>query len=179
MRALLAGLAATVLLAAPVCGDGEGKKEEKKKIEWVKVYADGLKQAQAEKKAILLFISSDSYMPSKTFQSKFFGGAEVIASAEKVVCIKVDSAGKDKAVLEKYQVKKGPDVRFLDYNEAQLGATANDLKKPEEMVELIEKAAQYCADMASAIEWITNYDTALAQAKEQHKPIFVDFSTEW
>lgn len=179
MKALLAGLAATVLLAIPLAGDEGGKKEEKKKIEWIKVYADGLKQAQAEKKAILLFISSDSYMPSKTFQSKWFGDANVIASAEKVVCIKVDSAGKDKAILEKYQVKKGPDVRFLDYNEAQLGATANDLKKPEEMVELIEKAAQYCADMASAIEWMTNYDQALALAKEHRKPIFIDFSTEW
>ena len=179
MRALLAGMAATVLLAAPLAADEGGKKEEKKKIEWVKVYADGLKQAQAEKRAILLFISSDSYMPSKTFQSKWFGDANVIESAGKVVCIKVDSAGKDKATLAKYEVKKGPDVRFLDYNEAQLGGTANDLKKPEEMVELIEKAAQYCADMASAIEWVANYDQALAQAKEQHKPIFIDFSTEW
>lgn len=179
MRVLIAALAAAVLLTVPLGADDGGKKEEKKKIEWVTVYADGLKKAQADKKAILLFISSDYLMPSKSFQSKFFSDPKVIASAQNVVCIKVDTGGKDKAVLEKYQVKKGPDVRFLDFNEQQLGDTANALKKAEEMVELIDKAAKYCEDMASNIEWMNDYDKALALAKEQKKPIFIDFSTEW
>lgn len=175
MKVWLATLALLALASVALVAEDK----EKKKIHWVTNYADGLKQAQAENKAILLFISSDYLLSSKSFQSKFFGDPKVIASAEKVVCIKVDTSSKDKAVLAKYQVKKGPDVRFLDYNEQQLGGTANELKKPEEMVELIERAAQYCADMAAKIEWLTSYDQALAQAREQRKPVFVNFSTDW
>ncbi len=90
----------------------ENEKKKEEKITWNLKYIEALKDAQNNKKPIMIFVYADWCGWCKKMERETYADKNIIKLTEKFVCIKIDSNESDES-FEKFNVKEYPSILFL------------------------------------------------------------------